>query len=318
MQQLKDKLNGFASRYLYETCLGISGGGCKAIYALGVGFRIRSWGVRIKEISGVSAGSAMAFSILSETEEEVIEYMMALTRRNESNINVSNLLKGERLFPHENIYRRAVRYGLNLDKIRQSETKIHILSVKAVPYKGKFPLFNKAKLISETAQAYLKDDADREKGIAGTRVESIMKKWNMKEVIFTNKDLENPAVIEQIIMNSSTIPPVVSFKGDDRIYYLDGGLTNNLLLECFPRNSKIIGVHYDDTTIFGKDPDILKQCYLIRPSGNIPVKKFDYTDPVGIKEAFEMGKEDAERQKDKILDYCKRRFSIEEIKNSIT
>ncbi len=221
IKSFKNKITSITSRY--ETCLALAGGGTKAMYGLGVGYKLRTWGVRIKEISGISAGAAMAFGILSETEENTIEYIEELCRRNSSNFHVSNLLKGERPFPHENIYRRSIRYGLNIEKIKNSNVKIYILTIKAMPKEKKFfEVWNKAKLISQTYQAYTSDEADREKGIHPTRVADMMKKWNMQEVIFSNDDLQNSSVVEQIILNSSSIPPVLSFQADERVYYFDG------------------------------------------------------------------------------------------------
>lgn len=296
----------------YEASLGIAGGGCKAIYGLGVGYKLRQWGIKFREISGVSAGSAMILGILSETEEETIEYLAELCRRNDSNFAITNLFKGERPFPHENIYRRTIRHGLNIEKVLHSEIKIYILTVQALPKKTSlFGVWNKARFISETYQAYMQDEADREKGIVANRVYQMMQKWNMKEIIYTNKDLENPSIIEQIILNSSSVPPVISFQKDDDVYYLDGGLTNNLLLETFAPDAKIIGVYYENVTLVGKDEKLLERSYLIRPSKKLPIKIFDYTNHVGIRDAYEMGKDDAERQKDKILNFTRKKFADE-------
>ncbi|MEM7180598.1 MAG: patatin-like phospholipase family protein [Spirochaetota bacterium] len=312
IKNIKEKLSGMANRY--ETCLAISGGGCKAMYGLGVGYKLRKWGIKFKEISGVSAGAAMILGILSETEEDCIEYIEELCRRNESNFAITNLLKGERPFPHENIYRRTIRYGLDQNKILHSGVKVHILTVQAIPKEtSMLGVWNKARFISQTYQAYMQDEANREKGLAANRVSEMMEKWNMKEVIYTNEDLKNPSVIEQIILNSSSVPPVVSFQKDDNVYYLDGGLTNNLLLEPFPKESKKIGVHYEDVTLVGKEKELLDSTYLIRPSKKLPIKIFDYTNHVGIRDAYELGKDDAERQKEQILQYCKRKL-VEEFK----
>ena len=62
-----------------EIALAIAGGGCKALYGLGVGYKLRSWGLKIKEISGVSAGSAIGLMILSGREEAGIEYFSTTT-----------------------------------------------------------------------------------------------------------------------------------------------------------------------------------------------------------------------------------------------
>ena len=222
-----------------EIALAIAGGGCKALYGLGVGFKLRSWGIKIKEISGVSAGSAIGLMIISQREEEGIEYFEQLLKRNKSNFRPHHLLMGKRPFPHENMYRRTLRYSIDFEKVSRSRVKIFILAVKAFPRKGNFHNYwKKLLLIPKTMRAVLLDEKDKEKGLPGNRVNKIVKDWNLKEVIFTNKDFQYPAITEQIIMNSSSIPPVLSFQRINEEYYLDGGLTNNLLLEQFSNTRK--------------------------------------------------------------------------------
>ena len=74
----KKKIISVKRKPAYEASLAIAGGGCKALYAMGVGYKLRKWGIQIKEISGVSAGAAMALGILSESEDESIEYFSEL------------------------------------------------------------------------------------------------------------------------------------------------------------------------------------------------------------------------------------------------
>ena len=287
-----------------EIALAIAGGGCKALYGLGVGFQLRSWGLKIKEISGVSAGSAIGLMILSGREEVGIEYFEQLLKRNKRNFWPHRLLLGKRPFPHENMYRRTLRYAIDFEKISKSRVKIFILAVKAFPRKGNLHNYwKKLLLIPKTMRAVLLDDKDKEKGLPCNRVNSIIKEWNLKEVIFTNKDFQYPAITEQIIMNSSSIPPVISFQRINEEYYLDGGLMNNLLLECFSDNRKKIGIYYEDTTLYGKSDEILKDTYLIKPKDRHPIHTFDYTNAIGAREAYELGKKDAEEQKEKIFSF---------------
>lgn len=309
---VKDQFLQTLNRFIpvFEVSLALAGGGCKAFYALGVGKVLRDWGVRFNEVSGVSAGAAMAMSILSESEEETVEYFEAITKRNSSNFNFSNILRGERTFPHEEMYRRGIRFGMHFDKILASGTKVIIHTVRAHPkensLKNKFRL---ARLISETGRAFIRDDRDKSEGIPGSRMGEIIKKWNMEDVSFTEKDFSNPETIEQFILNSSCIPPIVDFQSVDNEYYLDGGLTNNLVIEKFSPNAKIIGIYYEPTTIVGKDPDLLNRTFLMKPSKKIPIGSFDYTDPVGVRETYELGKRDAEDRKSEILDYLRKDVS---------
>jgi predicted patatin/cPLA2 family phospholipase len=298
--------------YPLETALGIAGGGCKAFYGLGVGVELKRWGVKLKELSGVSAGSAMALCLISNAEEDAVEFFEEITRRNDSNFKISNLFFGEKVFPHESMYRRTIRYAMNWERIKNSDSKVYIQTVKAIPkkeesIKSKFEI---AKLIAETAQAFTRDERDKLAGIPCNRTQEVLAKWNMTDVIFTEKDFESPDILEQIIMNSSSIPPVVSLQNAKNEYYLDGGLTNNLVLEYFNQNIPKIGIYYEDRTLIGKTPEILNETYLMKPSIPLPITSFDYTNPQGVRETFELGKKDAIDQKDKILTFLRQKHFL--------
>jgi predicted acylesterase/phospholipase RssA len=290
-----------------EVSLAFAGGGCKALYGMGFGYILRKKKILIKEISGVSAGAATLLGIVSETEEETIEYLSELTRRNSSNFKFLSLFKGNSPFPHENIYRRLIRHGLNMEMVKKSKIKISILAVKGFPKEEKLvhDLWMKTKLVAETTKAYLLDEIDKSRGLPCGRVSKIMDQWNMEEVIYKNRDLKSPEIVETIILNSSSIPPVISFQNQNSMYFLDGGLTNNLLIENFSKRANIIGIYYEDTTIFGKDRKLLEKCLLVKPSRPIPLSSFDYTNPEGVKECYELGKADALRLLPTIIDFCK-------------
>lgn len=230
-----------------------------------------------------------------------------IVRKNPANFYLSRLFKGERVFPHEEMYRKTIRFGIDFQKIVKSGIKVFIHTLKAIPkedsLRNKFRL---ARLIAETAKAFLEDERDKKRGLNTGRMQRILRKWNMREVLFTEKDFDDEKTVEQIILNSSSVPPVVSVQSHGNEYYFDGGLTNNLLLEAFPPDKKTIGVYYEPTTIVGKDPKLLERCYLQTPSEPLPITSFDYTDPNGVRKAYELGKRDARLNKDKIFEYLKK------------
>jgi len=290
----------------YEVSLAIAGGGCKAFYGLGVGYQLRQWGVKFKGLSGVSAGAAMILGIVSESEEKGLEYLATLAQRNSSNFKFSRILQGKTPFPHENMYRRTIRYSINIDKIRNTSIKIFIHAIAAIPKLDNYKdIINKTKIIPQTARAFILDEADKVKGIPCDRVEKMKDKWNFKQIIYTNNDLKDSRVVEQIILNSSSIPPVISLQNQGSTYFFDGGLTNNLPLEVFPTKDKKIGIYYEDSTIIGKNPEVLKNTLLIKPSRELKVSSLDYTNPEGIIDAFELGKRDALKEKDKLLEFAR-------------
>ncbi|MCB1191682.1 MAG: patatin-like phospholipase family protein [Leptospiraceae bacterium] len=284
-----------------KIALAIAGGGCKALYGLGVGYKLRTWGIKINEISGVSAGAASALMILSENEEESIEYFEQLLMRNKSNFHTSNLLKGKRPFPHESMYRRTIRHAIDFEKLKKTKVKIYISAIRAFPFKNNWEdYYNQIMLIPQTMQAVILDDKDKEKGIQGNRVRKIVQDWDLKEVIFTNKDIKHAVIAEQLVLISSSIPPIISFQNINGEYYLDGGLVNNLLLEYHDPKAKKIAIYYEETTLFGKKEECMQNTYFIKPQRKIPIHTFDYTNAKGAREAYEMGKEDAEKHKDKL------------------
>ncbi|PKA03494.1 patatin-like phospholipase family protein, partial [Leptospira ellisii] len=258
-------------------------------------------------VSGVSAGAAMVLCLVCGDEEECVSFFENIVRKNPANFYFSRLFKGERAFPHEEMYRKTIRFGMDFRKIVESGTKVFIHTLRAIPkeksLKNKFRL---ARLIAETAKAFLEDERDRLRGLNTERMQRVLRNWNMKEILFTEKDFENSDIVEQIVLNSSSVPPVVSVQSLGEEYYLDGGLTNNLLLEAFPPDRKTIGIYYETTTVVGKDPKLLERCYLQMPSEPLPITSFDYTDPVGVRRAYELGKQDARMNKEKIFEYLKR------------
>lgn len=284
-----------------KVALAIAGGGCKALYALGIGYKLRTWGVNIQEISGVSAGAAAALMILSHNEEEAIEYFEQLLLRNKSNFYTSKLFQGKRPFPHESMYRRTIRHSIDFEKLKKTKVKIFISAVRAFPSKNNWEdYYNQMMLIPRTMQAVLLDDKDKERGIQGNRVKKIIQDWDLKEVIFTNKDIKHAVIAEQIVLISSSIPPIMSFQSINGEYYLDGGLINNLLLEYHNPKLKKIAIYYEATTLFGKKEEVMQNTYFVKPENQLPIHTFDYTNAVGARAAYEMGKNDAEKQKDKL------------------
>ncbi|EMN92200.1 patatin-like phospholipase family protein [Leptospira weilii] len=308
-QEIQKKFGGVFQGLWFEEeiCFAIAGGGCKAFYGLGFGHEIKSWGLRFREVSGVSAGAAMVLCLICGDEEECVSFFENIVRKNPANFYLSRLFKGERVFPHEEMYRKTIRFGMDFQKIVKSGIKVFIHTLKAIPkedsLRNKFRL---ARLIAETAKAFLEDERDKKRGLNTGRMQRVLRKWNMKEVLFTEKDFDDEKAVEQIILNSSSVPPVVSVQSHGNEYYFDGGLTNNLLLEVFPPDKKTIGVYYEPTTIVGKDPKLLERCYLQTPSEPLPITSFDYTDPNGVRRAYELGKRDARLNKDKIFEYLKK------------
>ncbi|TGK00579.1 patatin-like phospholipase family protein [Leptospira semungkisensis] len=290
-----------------EIALAIAGGGIKAFYGLGVAFALRTWGIRIREVSGVSAGAAMAISTLSETEVDSSHYFQELTKRNPKNFYWNRLLRILPPFPHDSMARRTVSYCLRFSKMLSKSARIRIHTVE-IPResldKNKKGEPIQRLLLAKAAsiiRAYFKDETLRRNGEEPFEVLKKMKAWGWREKVFTEKDFTDHETTTQIVMNSCSAFPVLPLQSFNGNYYLDGGLTNNLLLENFSSDLPRIGVFYEPTTLVGKSRDLLSESLLISPQGPFIEQGFDYTNPELVHYAFEKGKNDAEEQKEKIL-----------------
>ncbi|EQA36153.1 phospholipase, patatin family [Leptospira inadai serovar Lyme str. 10] len=290
-----------------EIALAIAGGGIKAFYGLGFAFALRNWGIRIREVSGVSAGAAMAISALSETEEESSVYFEELTRRNPKNFYWNRLLRILPPFPHDGMARRTVSYCLKLPKLLSKAAKVRIHTVE-IPgdqiQKNKNGKPNRRMLLARAARiirAYFRDEELRRKGELPFHVLNKMKEWGWRERVFTEKEFSDHETVTQIVMNSCSAFPVLPLQSLGGNYYLDGGLTNNLLLEEFSSEIPKIAVFYEQTTLVGKAPEIVANTLLISPDTPFIEQGFDYTSPDLVRYAFEKGKEDAERNRGRIL-----------------
>ncbi len=290
-----------------EIALAIAGGGIKAFYGLGFALALRTWGIKIKEVSGVSAGAAMAVSTLSETEEDSSNYFQELTIRNPKNFYWNRLLRILPPFPHHSMARRTVSYCLRLQKLLSKSAKIKIHTVE-IP-KESLDKNRKGEpiqrlLLGKAAsiiRAYFKDEELRRTGQEPFQVLKKMKSWGWREKTFTEEDFKDPETATQIVMNSCSAFPVLPLQSFNGNYYLDGGLTNNLLLEEFSPELPKIGVFYEDTTLVGKSKELLANTLLVSPKAPFIEQGFDYTSPQLVKYAFEQGKVDAEKNKERIL-----------------
>ncbi|WP_243393349.1 patatin-like phospholipase family protein [Leptospira perolatii] len=290
-----------------EIALAIAGGGIKAFFGLGFASALRSWGIQVREVSGVSAGAAMALSTLSETEEDSSKYFQALTSRNPKNFYWNRLLRILAPFPHESIARRTVNFSVNLSKVILSGAKVKIHTVEipkeTVPKtsRGKISRNRLIAKVTNVIRAYFKDEELRKLGKTPVHVLEKMKLWGWRNKTFTEEDFKNHETTTQIVMNSCAAFPVIPLQSFDGNFYLDGGLTNNLLLEEFSSDLPKIGIYYEKTTLAGKTADILDDVLLIGPESPFIRQAFDYTSPSLVRDAFEMGKQNAEVNKSRIM-----------------
>ncbi len=279
--------------------LALSGGGCKAFFGLGVGCVLMEAGMPITAIAGTSAGSAMALSLMSGSSEAVLRYFYAITLRNPSNFYLSRLFRGRRPFPHETMYRRAVATYTDIEKLQKSRIRLAINAI-LVPL-HKYPpedMMKKIQLISRIMGSLREENKLAEKGIYRPVMAQTALAMGLEEVVFRNEDITSKKKAADIILASSSVPPLVSFQKVDGQYYLDGGIVHNLPIIHIEDADLIVAVYYEGLTrraVELSGAEFGRTIIYVHPDSRLPITTWDYANPHGVVQAYEMGRRAGEK-----------------------
>ena len=107
----------------------LSGGGCKAFWSVGVLDVLEPAMPAVDHWAGASAGAAMALSRVAGRFEHGFSRFLESVAANQRNFYPSRVLKRERPFPHNDIYRDAIRFmirGEGFTQIRDG-APVHML-----------------------------------------------------------------------------------------------------------------------------------------------------------------------------------------------
>ncbi len=276
--------------------IALSGGGCKAFFALGVGHVLLHAGLPVRRISGTSAGSAMAMCLLSDSAEESVRYFCAITRRNSANFHWSRLFSGRRPWPHERMYRSTITSYTDIDMIRRSSLELAVNALRVPPaYRGMANYWQRYHLMGRIIAAYKRENQYAAQGIYRPLMRAIANEVGLTEHIFTKADLDDDRRAADIVLAASSIWPLLRFQEmEDGELYLDGGITNNLPISSLPREDLIVAVHYDDrrmTRYFYEQSgdDVGRNIHYIAPDRELPIEAFDYANADGVRTAYEIG-----------------------------
>lgn len=279
--------------------LAIAGGGCKAFFALGAGEVLRRAGIKISALSGTSAGTAMGLTLLSGQADDVVDYFCDLTSRNPSNIHLDKLIKGKRPFPHERMYRQTVTDHLTDDFLGSIDIPLafNALRIPEDVYPEDQQL-KKTRMMYRILNAYRKEFRNAKIDRYIPYLPQAAEDLKLEEVVFTEKDLQNTDKAEAIILATSSAPPFVELQKIDGVTYIDGGVYDNLPIRLLPDNlDMVIAMYYevmDRRFIRTMKRDAGKNVVWLFPDKQLPITLWDYANPAGVRETYELGKEAGE------------------------
>jgi predicted acylesterase/phospholipase RssA len=275
----------------------LSGGGCKSFWSVGALDVLEQQLPAIDHWAGVSAGAAMAISRVAGRFEHSFSRFLDSVRINRRNFYPGRALKRQRPFPHEFIYRDAVRYllrGDGFERIRVG-APVHILLSYVEAGQPFVPTAWPAvqAFVDRRLRHVLHGPEQLPRGI-GT------------EVVCSHEADDVEQLIDWTLM-SSTIPPITPIRSKAGRRYLDGGLIDNVPVRALPSEARasgskilcLVSHHVPVPRAPVRTPEGAEVLYL-SALDDLPVRVWDYTSAERVHAAIELGRRDATTLLDRV------------------
>jgi predicted acylesterase/phospholipase RssA len=267
------------------TTLVFAGGGNRCLWSVGF-WTVAAPALKIKPdtVAGVSAGAAMACLTFAGTWESTMEYFKSITGRNRKNVYPGNIFSDDRVFPHEKMYRSGILHGIDaraLLRLHQGPD-IRILVSRPPAWLG--PRW--ATLVGIAAYSLEKKFRNPVHPLFAARL-------GFTAEVVSVRECKTPDELADLILASSCTPPFTPIMRLRGKIALDGGLIDNVPVRALGgeegRALVLLTRRYPEESI----PRLAHRTY-VQPSVPIAIDKWDYTNPRGMQDAFDLGRRDGE------------------------
>jgi predicted acylesterase/phospholipase RssA len=263
-----------------------AGGGSRCLWQVGFWDGANKAGLGLSETvdyaASTSAGSAMATACMLDRGREALELFKELTARNPRNIHWDSLKpgSGKPLLPHMDMYRTALEQFLVPDDMaRLARRRVEFLMAR-------FPGFLPSGLGAMLAFMIY----GLEKHLTGVLHPTWTRKLGFQPLVKGSQDADDVGDLVDMILASSCVPPVLPGEGYKGQRVLDGGIIDNVpayLADCRDGTTLVLlSKRYRQSL-----PDHPGRVY-VQPSEQIQIDKFDYANPRGLQETYELGVKD--------------------------
>lgn len=263
-----------------------AGGGSRCVWQLGFWNGAIAAGLPLDQtvsyVASTSAGCAMATAALLGRAREAVDRFKALTADNPSNIHWQNLApgSGRPLLPHMAMYRRAMEDLISPSDLGQLEEKKLEFLIARPPRHLPGAL---GPLVGFTVYGL-------EKRITGRVHPRWSRQLGFQPLIAEASRAADVQDLIAMVLAASSVPPVLPSPPYRDQAVLDGGMIDNVpafLADERPGQTLVLlSKRYQ-----GALPDVPGRTY-VQPSQPIRMDKFDYANPDGLQEVFEMGAAD--------------------------
>ncbi len=266
-----------------------AGGGSRCFWQLGFWKGAADAGLELREsvrfVGSTSAGCAIATAALLGRPFDALDIFKDLTHRNPRNVHWGNLSPFRRapLLPHARMYREALDVFLDADDVRTLQRhSLHFLM-------SGFPRWARGSAGTLMGMSIY--------ALEQTLYNPIHSRWPMRAgfrpIVGRAEDCRDKAALIDMVLAASCVPPVLPGGRHGREEVLDGGFIDNvptLLAKDQPGDTLVLLSQRYETPLPTRPHTAYAQ-----PSRRIRIDKFDYANPEGLQETFELGAEDGAR-----------------------
>jgi predicted acylesterase/phospholipase RssA len=270
---------------MYQNVI-FAGGGSRCAWQLGFYYGAKAAGLALNEtvsyVASTSAGCAMATAAILNREMEALERFKVLTKANPGNIHWWNLKPGSSgpLLPHMDMYRRVMREFLTLEDLEALQRRTLEFLIARCP--GHLP-GGVAALLGFTVYGL-------EKRLTGRVHPRWSRRLGFQPLIANAGEAKSVDDLVTMVLAASCVPPVLPSPPYRGMNVLDGGMIDNVPAFMADRRSGrtlvLLSKQYRRAL-----PQVEGRTY-VQPSRSIRMDKFDYANPEGLQEVFELGAAD--------------------------
>jgi len=260
-----------------------AGGGSRCVWQVGFWEGIApALKAAPKSAAAVSAGAAMACFVFSGCGPEALDYFKEITGKNPKNFYLENLATARPIFPHLKMYRGTLLRFLTRERLRllHEGPDVRILMSRPPAWAGpRLAVFF----------GYLCYQI--EKSLYAPLHPVLARKIGFKAEVGSVRDCADPGQLADLILASSCTPPFTPVLRWNGGVVLDGGLIGNVPEQALKNtNGNIL---YLLTRRYSEDslPRIPGRTY-VQPSRPVGISKWDYTNPTGIQDTYDLGRRD--------------------------
>ena len=263
-----------------------AGGGSRCVWQVGFWHEVApALNIKPNVVSGASAGATMACILFAGRERFALDYMKRATAANARNMYLRNLFNHESMFPHHRIYREALVTALDQPALERLHRGPDVRVMLARPPAG----FGPRSAVFAGFFSYALEKKFRE------RVHPILaRKIGFRPEVVSVRECHSPESLADLLLGSSCTPPVLPVMYRHGEPVLDGGLVDNVPVEAVapdPGPTLVLLTRRYPLELLPSTPQRL----YVQPSRPIDVYKWDYTNPKGLQNAYDLGRRDGER-----------------------